>query len=85
MAADGSEVRQLTDHDKEDNQPAWSPDGDHLAFSSDRDGDLAIYVMAADGSGVRPLTVTDGYADGQPAWSPDGRHLAFFSDSRRRS
>jgi TolB protein len=36
--------------------PAWSPDGRRLAFGSDRDGDLEVYVMNADGSGQRRLT-----------------------------
>ena len=34
---------------------AWSPDGSRIAFSSDRDGNDEVYVMNADGSGLRPL------------------------------
>ncbi len=60
--------------------PAWSPDGCYIAFIAARGGDPAdIYLMNADGSGMRPVTRQPGY-DLFPAWSPDGRHLAFASD-----
>ena len=49
--------------------PTWSPDGNRLAFYSDRDGGWSIYVMGADGSdGVR---LTPGNSNDQvPAWRP---------------
>lgn len=56
--------------------PAWSPDGRKLAFVSRRDGNAEIYVMNADGSGLRKLTRSPSY-DRDPAWSPDGRAIAF--------
>ncbi len=58
--------------------PAWSPDGSSIAFTSDRDGRVDIYVMNADGSGVRRLT-NDAAWSLIPAWSPDGSRIAFTS------
>ena len=55
------------------------PDGQLIAFSSTRNGDLDIYVMNADGSGVRQLTDNPGL-DGSPAWSPGGGLIAFTSE-----
>lgn len=59
--------------------PAWSPDGKSLAFARSTDGrrSIHVYVMRADGSGVRQ--VTHGRFDGSPAWSPDGRWIAYRS------
>jgi len=58
--------------------PAWSPDGRKIAFGSDRDGSVEIYVMNADGSGQRRLTRSP-EVEGSLAWSPDGRRIAFVS------
>jgi putative hemolysin len=80
MNADGSDPRNLTESATSDTSPAWSPDGSHIAFQSDRDGGWPeIYVMAADGSNPRNLTNHESY-DGNPAWSPDGRTIAFDSE-----
>jgi Tol biopolymer transport system component len=57
--------------------PAWSPDGSRIAFSSTRDGSARIYVMSADGSNV--VQRTQGVYDVEPAWSPDGQKLAYSS------
>ena len=77
MNADGSGLARLTDNGVGDFSPAWSPDGQRIAFHSDRDGNYDIYVMNADGSGLARLTYDGG---GGPSWSPDGQRIAFFSD-----
>ena len=59
--------------------PAWSPDGTQLAFTSNRDGQPELYVINADGSGLRRLTNHPGI-DTSPTWSPQGHQLAFVSD-----
>jgi TolB protein len=53
-----------------------SADGKKLVFTSSRDGDLDIYTMNADGTGVRRLTNTLGY-DGGPFFSPDGLWIVY--------
>jgi hypothetical protein len=80
MAADGSDVRRLTDHPGLDVFPVYSPDGSKIAFTrSDRAGVVDVYVMDADGGNVVPITEFDdeGLDDYHPTWSPDGERIAF--------
>jgi Tol biopolymer transport system component len=78
MNADGSELSRLTDGDPnvDDCQPALSPDGTRIAFSSNRNANYDIYVMDADGRNVRRLTSAMSDEE-DPAWSPDGSRIAF--------
>ena len=59
-------------------QPAWSPDGQSIAFVSSISGNREIYVMNADGSGEARLTYNSSH-DEEPVWSPDGQRIAFRS------
>jgi len=61
-----------------DQDPAWSPDGSKIAFTSYRDGDTAVFVMNADGSAQTRLS-EENTSDFGPAWSPDGSKISFFS------
>jgi WD40 repeat protein len=79
ITVNGSRVRRLTAGDASDEDPAWSPDGRRIAFTSDRDGNREIYVADADGSNVVRLT-NDIAADYEPAWSRDGTRIAFVSE-----
>ena len=56
---------------------SWSPDGRRIAF--DRGGNGGIYVMRANGTGLRRLTTNA--LDTEPTWSPDGRWIAFVRAS----
>ena len=67
--ADGSGQRNLTRHPGHDSDPAWSPDGRKIAFTTKREGNFEIYVMNADGSGQRNLT-RNSAPDRFPVWSP---------------
>ena len=55
-----------------------SPDGGHLAVSSDRRGNQDLWVLPATGGEMTPLT-TDPLPDWNPRWSPDGSQIAFFA------
>ena len=62
---DGSGLKQLTNNPANDGLPTWSPDGQHIAFASDRGGDWAIWVMQPDGTSQRRLFGIGGPLDGQ--------------------
>ena len=70
MNRDGGGMRRLTNHPAIDTTPTWSPTGVQIAFTSDRSGSPAIYVVGSDGLNLRRISrVQDGYCD-RPTWSP---------------
>lgn len=77
----GAPVR-LTTGGAADQFPRTSPDGARILFQSNRGLDFDVYVMNADGSGVRNLTARGG-DDRFPAWTPDGQRLLWtrFDDA----
>ncbi len=65
-------------------EPAASPDGEKIAFSSDRTSFPMIYTMDADGRHVKRRTFLGEY-NATPSWSPDGKKLAFASLDKRKN
>jgi hypothetical protein len=76
----GGEARPLiTVEDGGGGDPAWSPDGERLAFSRAVDGVRQIFVLDADGqSGPESLTPPSACDCEEPAWSPDGSRIAYM-------
>jgi Tol biopolymer transport system component len=84
MKANGSNPRQITFNDLDDEDPAWSPDGMRIVFQRDfKPGrgkvDYDLFTMAAEGTDERRLTNSQGVNDAQSNWSSRGR-IAFASD-----
>jgi TolB protein len=90
MSADGSGLTRLTHppaqqiagEDFQDYAPAWSHDGQRIAFVRGVPrAQTSIYVMKSDGTGVTRITAEKqgdyGIMDGTPAWSPYGKRIAF--------
>ena len=88
MNADGGAQHRLTPREVDASspaklffqvEPAWSPDGSTIAFSSRRSGTFDLYVMSSDGTGAEHLT-SGPENDSHPSWSPDARRLTFQRD-----
>jgi dipeptidyl aminopeptidase/acylaminoacyl peptidase len=75
-------IRQFTFSAKTEISPRWSPDGQQLAFLSNRDEEQRLYVMRADGGEATALT--KGKQSVQHfAWSPDGKHISFLAPNAK--
>ena len=80
--ADGSNQKNLTNNASFDGWPVWSPDGNYIIFSSNREGPAlvgSLFKVKPDGSGLTRITSGNmGYA--QPAFSPDGKSVYAYSN-----
>lgn len=78
LDARSNELRQWTSSPKSDSRPHWSPDGQYLAFVSDRDAGPQIYLMRLDGGEAQKLTEAKNAVQ-DFAWSPDSKQIAFLA------
>ena len=77
---DGSGLKRLTMHPATDaGMVTWAPDGERIAFGTDRQGKGDVFVMTPDGGQQSALT-TSPAGDGGASWAPDGVRIAFWSD-----
>ncbi len=76
--ADGSEERPLIKSEGLDYNPAWSPDGQWIVFTSERGGSADLYRVKPDGSNLERLTDNPAYDD-QAAFSPDIEQIVFVT------
>ncbi|MEM1435339.1 MAG: amidohydrolase family protein [Pseudomonadota bacterium] len=82
MPADGGAAQPLTSGLPFDSQPQFSPDGQQIVFISDRGGFDELWLMAADGTGLRRLAEGGSSFDlASPAWAPDGSHVVVSRQS----
>lgn len=80
MNLDGSDVQQVTSAEGFHREPAWSPDGDNIAFAGTRDGVANIYVMNIATGEETQITDSDA-VDSAPEWSPNGEQLLFANNA----
>jgi len=73
-------LKRLTDHASVDWDPAFTPDGQNILWSSNRSGNFEIWMAAADGSGARPVS-HDGVDAENPMMTPDGKWVLHWSSN----
>ena len=68
----GGDPLVLTTGEARDASPAWSPDGSHIAFGSDRGGALGVWTMTTDGRNLSQVTAKGVHSNRLVVWTPDG-------------
>ncbi|MDX6289366.1 MAG: tricorn protease [Blastocatellia bacterium] len=74
----GQNIQRLTVNKARDAYPRYSPDGKWIAFSSDRNGNLDVFIIPAGGGAAKQLT-SHSADDAVLGWTPDGRGVLFSS------
>ncbi len=76
VSAQGGTAVQLTTHASYEANPVWSPDGEQIAFASDRNGNFDLFIMSADGGAARRLTYHSA-SEIPSTFTPDGKYVLF--------
>ncbi len=74
-----SRMKMLTKGQARDRQPAYSPDGKQIIFSSNRSGNIDLWLLERSTGALRQLT-DDPASDWDPGFTPDGEHVLWSSD-----
>lgn len=82
LPMEGGEARSLTQSSglAWNGHPSVSPDGEQIAFVSDRAGQRDLWIMDSDGSDPRPVTTDRDLEPSTPTWTPDGRYIVIRRD-----
>lgn len=87
MSIEGTDVQRLSAGTGEATNPAWSPDGSHIAFAWTKGfepGNYNIFVMDVITRETVQLTANEGRNE-NPSWAPDGAHIVYASKRGRQS
>jgi TolB protein len=87
MNLEGADVQRLSAGTGEATNPAWNPDGDHIAFAWTRGfepGNYNIFIMDVTSRQTTQLTANEGRNE-NPSWAPDGAHIVYASMRGRQS
>ena len=78
VSSNGGQPIKLTNGEKGETSPQWSPDSTHIAFNADRDKGNQIWIINASGGEAEKLTTEENGAS-SPRWSPDGKYITFVT------
>jgi len=81
MDSTGENSVRLTNNNRQDDWPVWSPDGSRIAYVSQTNGYYNVFLINADGTNKIKITFepesSNGYASCEPTWSPDGSQIVY--------